>query len=117
MAVTLLSGMWPVAALARRRLSATLDAAGRSGDRSAGALVRSTLVVVELAVTLVLVVLSGLTMRSFYVLTHPDLGMRTSGVLVSEAIGLPSTRYRAASRATRLREFVSRTRARAARRS
>jgi putative ABC transport system permease protein len=93
-AVTILSGMWPVAALAQRRLSGALEAAGRSGDRSAGALLRSTLVVVELAVTLVLVVLSGLTVRSFYVLTHPDLGVRTQGVLVSEAIGLPSTRYR-----------------------
>ncbi|HEY1883521.1 MAG TPA: ADOP family duplicated permease [Candidatus Cybelea sp.] len=92
--VTVLSGMWPVAALAQKRLSGTLEAAGRSGDRSAGALLRSALVVVELAVTLVLVVLSGLTVRSFYVLTHPDLGVRTQGVLVSEAIGLPSTRYR-----------------------
>ena len=92
-AVTILSGMWPVAALAQRRLAGALEAAGRSGDRSAGAFLRSTLVVVELAVTLVLVVLSGLTVRSFYVLTHPDLGVRTRGVLVSEAIGLPSTRY------------------------
>ncbi|HEX4014501.1 MAG TPA: ABC transporter permease [Candidatus Cybelea sp.] len=92
--VTILSGMWPVAALAQRRLSSALEAGGRSGDRSAGALLRSALVVVELAATLVLVVLSGLTVRSFYVLTHPDLGVRTQGVLVSEAIGLPSTRYR-----------------------
>ena len=92
-AVTLLSGMWPVIALRRERLAGTVDAAGRSGDRSAGALVRSTLVVIELAVTLVLVVLSGLTVRSFYTLTHPNLGIRTTGVLVSEAIGLPSTRY------------------------
>ena len=92
--VTVLSGMWPVATLAHKRLSATLDAAGRSGDRSAGALLRSSLVVVELAVALVLVVLSGLTVRSFYVLTHPDLGIRTDGVLASEGIGLPSTRYR-----------------------
>lgn len=92
-AVTVLSGMWPVATLAQKRLTAALDAAGRSGDRSTGAFLRSTLIVVELAVTLVLVVLSGLTVRSFYVLTHPDLGIRTAGVLVSEAIGLPSTRY------------------------
>ncbi|HEV3089912.1 MAG TPA: ADOP family duplicated permease [Candidatus Cybelea sp.] len=92
-AVTILSGMWPVAALAQKRLAGTLEAAGRSGDRSAGALLRSTLVVVELAVTLVLVVLSGLTVRSFYVLTHPDLGVRTQGVLASDAIGLPGTRY------------------------
>jgi putative ABC transport system permease protein len=93
-AVTVLSGMWPVAALAHRRLAAALDSAGRSGDRSSGAFLRSALVVAELAVTLVLVVLSGLTVRSFYVLTHPDLGIRTDGVLVSEAVGLPSTRYR-----------------------
>jgi putative ABC transport system permease protein len=91
--VTLLSGMWPVVALRRDRLAGTVDAAGRGGDRSAGALVRSTLVVIELAVTLVLVVLSGLTVRSFYTLTHPNLGIRTTGVLVSDAIGLPSTRY------------------------
>lgn len=92
--VTVLSGMWPVAAVAHKRLSSTLEAGGRSGDRSAGALLRSTLVIVELAVTLVLVVLSGLTVRSFYVLTHPNLGVRTAGVLVSDSIGLPATRYR-----------------------
>ena len=91
--VTLLSGMWPVVALRRERLAGTVDAAGRGGDRSAGALARSTLVVIELAVTLVLVVLSGLTVRSFYTLTHPNLGIRTTGVLVSQTIGLPSTRY------------------------
>jgi putative ABC transport system permease protein len=92
-AVTLLSGMWPIAVLRRERLAGTANAPGRSGDRSAGALARATLVVIELAVTLVLVVLSGLTLRSFYTLTHPDLGIRTSGVLVSQTIGLPSTRY------------------------
>jgi putative ABC transport system permease protein len=94
-AVTVLAGMWPVAVLAHSRLSGTLGAAGRSGDRSAGGVLRATLVVVELAATLVLVVLSGLTVRSFYVLTHPALGIRTAGVLVSEGVGLPSTRYQA----------------------
>jgi putative ABC transport system permease protein len=91
--VTLLSGVWPVVALRRERLAGTIDAGGRGADRSAGAVVRSTLVVIEVAVTLVLVVLSGLTVRSFYTLTHPNLGIRTSGVLVSQAIGLPSPRY------------------------
>ncbi len=91
--VTLLAGMWPVTTLRHARLAGRFESAGRSGDRSAGALVRSALVVVELAVTLVLVVLSGLTVRSFYALTHPDLGVRTDGVLVSQTMGLPSTRY------------------------
>ena len=78
---------------ARRRRSRSFRECGRSRRsrngacrcaRSGGAqrrslggtFLRSTLVVVELAVTLVLVVLSGLTVRSFYVLTHPDLGVR-----------------------------------------
>lgn len=91
--VTMLAGMWPVAMLRRERLTETLNAAGRSGDRSAGASLRASLVAFEIAMALALVVLSGLMLRSFYALTHVDLGIRTRGVLVSDLIALPGSRY------------------------
>ncbi len=91
--VTMLAGMWPVAMLRRERLTEALNAAGRSGDRSAGSSLRASLVAFEIAMALALVVLSGLMLRSFYALTHVDLGIRTRGVLVSDVIALPGSRY------------------------
>lgn len=93
LAVTMLAGMWPVAMLRRVRLAETLNAAGRSGDRSAGSSLRASLVAFEIAMALALVVLSGLMLRSFYAFTHVDLGIRTRGVLVSDVIALPGSRY------------------------
>jgi putative ABC transport system permease protein len=90
---TMFSGMWQLPMLERERLAVALNSAGRSGDLSSGGRIRSTLVIFEVAVALALVVLSGLMLRSFYALTHVDLGIRPAGIVVTDLIGLPSSRY------------------------
>lgn len=93
LAVTIVAGLWPVLALRRSNVAASLKNAGRGGDGTAGKRVRSALAIAEIAIALVLVVASGLLVRSFYQLSHADLGVRTDGVIVTDDAFLPQTRY------------------------
>lgn len=93
--VTLLSGalfgLLPAFQAARPNLMGAL----RSGSREiggAGGVLRSGLVVAELAFAVVLLVGAGLLLRSFLQMQRVDLGYRSNGVtLVS--IGFPRARY------------------------
>ncbi|HEX9885071.1 MAG TPA: ABC transporter permease [Longimicrobiales bacterium] len=60
---------------------------GREGIRTV-----STLVMLEVALALVLVVGAGLMVRSFWLMRGVDPGFRTEGVLAVQ-FGIPSTRY------------------------
>jgi len=69
----------------------------RGGDRAAtidrhSGRLRQTLVVAQVAMATVLLVGSGLVLRSFQKLRHVDLGFRPDGV-VTFRIALPSSRY------------------------
>lgn len=92
-AVTFVAGLWPALALRRTNVAAALKSAGRGGDASAGKRVRSALAIAEIAIALVLVVASGLVVRSFFELSHANLGVRTNGVLVTNDAFLPQSRY------------------------
>ncbi len=92
-AATLLAGFWPMCSLARPNLSVALKGAGRTSDSAASNTARSTLVVVEVSLALALVALSGLMLRSYYLMTRSDIGVRQNGLWVSSQMTLPSFRY------------------------
>jgi putative ABC transport system permease protein len=69
--------------------------------------VLSTLVVVEVALSLVLLAGAGLLMRSFVTLQSVDPGFRAEGVLTAQ-VELPATRYDLPQAGTFFRESLSR---------
>jgi putative ABC transport system permease protein len=86
-------GLLPALQVRRLNLQATL--AGTSARTSAGpgrTRLRSSLVVAELALAVVLVCGAALLMRSFWTLQHVDPGFETAGVLKAE-YQLPGSRY------------------------
>ncbi len=87
-------GLLPVAAARRTDLQATLnaeDARGAAGGRE-GNVMRSALVVAEVALAVVLVTGASLLIKSFWQLRQVDPGFNPSGVLKAE-FQLPSSRY------------------------
>ena len=93
-----LFGLFPVFGYACRDLSGTLKGGGRTstGDRKQHR-ARSTLVVVQVALALVLLVGAGLMARSFVAMRRVDLGFATPGRLVFH-VWLPSAEYPDAAR-------------------
>ncbi len=71
-----------------------LDSALRAGGRgvSGSGTRRNTLVVAQVAMTLVLLVVAGLLMQSLYRLRYADVGFRPDGVITLRT-ALPSDRY------------------------
>jgi putative ABC transport system permease protein len=90
---TLAAGLIPALTLSRLELDAALKAAGRGGDRSRGARARAAFVVAEIAITLALVVASGLVVRSFIALTNTPLGFDPAGVSTVNVASLPERTY------------------------
>ena len=90
MLTTLLFGLVPALQTARRDMVEPLKDAGKgvSGGFRRGRL-RSALVVVEVALSLVLLVGAGLLMRSFVALQTVDLGLDPDNILVAR-LPLPS---------------------------
>jgi len=86
---TLVAGIAPALSLSRRGVAEALRSAGRGGDGSRGARARGILVVAEVALTLALVVSSGLVLRSFLTLTTQPLGFDPEGVTIAN-VQVPS---------------------------
>jgi predicted permease len=81
---SLLFGVGPARRAARADVSSGLrQQAARSTVRGIAPRVRSTLVIAEVALSLVLLVASGLLLRSFVHLSRVDLGFTTERVLVT----------------------------------
>ena len=89
-----LFGTLPAWSASRRDAAATLhEAGGRSGTGGRRTqMVRSALVVGEVALAVMLVSTAGLLVRSFEALQRQDPGFRPSG-LITARIGLPAARY------------------------
>ncbi len=89
----LLCGLLPGFSAARASVNDALKEGGRSGTAggSQGRL-RSMLVIAEVAVALVLLVASGLLLRSFEKMRAVDLGFRTDHILTA-AYSLPGQQY------------------------
>jgi predicted permease len=89
----LVCGMAPAFAALRTSVNETLKEGGRTGTPGSGhARLRSTLVVGEIAIALVLLVASGLLLRSFEKMRSVDLGFRPDHALVA-AYSLPRQQY------------------------
>ena len=89
----LLCGLAPALAAARTGMNETLKDGGYTGSAGgAHARLRSALVVAEIAVALVLLIASGLLLRSFEKLRDVDLGFRTDHLLTAN-YNLPQEQY------------------------
>ncbi|HKQ91190.1 MAG TPA: ABC transporter permease [Blastocatellia bacterium] len=107
----LIFGLAPALQTTQLKLSETLNEGGRSGSGGRSArLIRGVLVVVEVALTLVLLVGAGLLIRSFWRLQQVDPGFKTDNVLTLR-LSLPRSRYtdgaQAASFFDRLQERLA----------
>jgi len=104
-------GLVPALQISKTDLHETLKEGGRSGSGGARAWVRNTLVVVEMALALVVLVSAGLLMRSFWRLQQVNPGFAPQNVL-SMSLGLPLTKYREpAQRDNFYKELLQRIRA------
>ena len=84
LASTVLFGLVPALQASRVGLSDALKQGGsKSTVSTASARLRSTLVVIEVALSVILLVTAGLLLRSFQSLQHVDLGFTTNRVLVA----------------------------------
>jgi putative ABC transport system permease protein len=89
----LLCGLAPAFAASRTGVNDALKEGGRTGSAGSGhALLRSSLVVIELAVALVLLTCAGLLLRSFEKLRSVDLGFHIDHMLTA-SYGLPNQQY------------------------
>ena len=91
-ATGLLFGLAPAWHAARADLASTLKEGGRSVNSLTGRRVRNTLLVGEVALSIVLLVGATLLLRSFANLTSVDPGFRPEKVLTFR-VGLPQTSY------------------------
>ncbi|MGC1780928.1 MAG: ABC transporter permease [Acidobacteriaceae bacterium] len=89
----LLCGLAPAFAAIRTNMNEALKEGGRTGSVGGGhARLRSVLVVSEIAVALVLLIASGLLLRSFQKMRDVDLGFQPDHVLIA-MYGLPQKQY------------------------
>jgi putative ABC transport system permease protein len=84
MLITLLCGLAPALHAVNAHLQTSLAGSGKGVNANFGhATLRSSLVIVEVALSLVLLIGAGLMMRSFLAITHVDLGFNTKNVFVA----------------------------------
>jgi predicted permease len=89
----LVCGLAPAFAALHTNVNGTLKEGGRSGTAGGGhARLRSTLVVTEIAIALVLLTASGLLLRSFEKMRSVDLGFRPEHVTTA-GYSLPQKQY------------------------
>jgi putative ABC transport system permease protein len=88
----LIFGIAPALTSAGAKLTETLKDGGRSGSAARGARVRSTFVVVEMALALILLVGAGLLLRSFVTLLRVDPGFDPSRTMTVK-VSIPQSKY------------------------
>jgi len=86
-------GLVPALQISKADLHETLKEGGRTGSSGARAWVRNTLVVLEMALALVVLVSAGLLIRSFWRLQQVNPGFAPRNVLAMSLL-LPATKYR-----------------------
>ena len=88
----LLFGVAPALSASRSQVTAALRGSSRTGGLNSGGALRTTVVVVEVALSFVLLVGSGLMFRSFLALLKTDLGYEPAKLLTFEILGGPNGR-------------------------
>ena len=113
---TLLCGITPALRVTRFDLLAGPGKSGSSAFRHGG--YRAALVIAEVALSVILLAGTGLMMRSFFLLTHIDLGFNPQNVLVTAFLPPPSRarvpanqRFASPEGQTLLRDVVQRLKA------
>jgi predicted permease len=92
-AAALLAGLLPALTTTRRKTTSSLHASSRSGAGSrTHATLRKTLLTVEIATTVVLLIGAGLLLKSFWRLRTTDLGCTTQKILTM-GYSLPAKQY------------------------
>jgi putative ABC transport system permease protein len=102
LATALLFGVVPALATVRKNPGEDLKEGGRGSTSGGGARLRSGLVVLQVALSVILLIGSGLLIRSFARLSGVDPGFETDNLLTA-TVSLPSTTY--PDRETRVRFF------------
>jgi predicted permease len=95
MLTALIFGLVPALTAARKDLNQPLRDSGKSTSGARHGKLRDTLVVMEVALSLTLLVAAGLLMRSFVALRQVHLGLQPDHLLVAR-IPLPIDRYKTA---------------------
>jgi putative ABC transport system permease protein len=85
-------GLVPALQASKPDLADALRAGRSTGAGAHGGRTRNLLVVVEVALSVVLLVSAGLTVRTFFVLQNMDAGIKADRVLIV-GVPLPQTRY------------------------
>jgi putative ABC transport system permease protein len=94
--VTLLFGLAPALVSVRKDLRSNLQTTGVNISASrGGGRIRAGLVIVQVALSMLLLVFASLMMRSFFAITHSDSGIRTEGLWGGE-IHFPAHQYETA---------------------
>jgi putative ABC transport system permease protein len=88
----LLFGLAPAVQISKTDLNESLKEGGRSGSGGTHHYVRNTLVVAEVAVSILLLVCAGLLVKSFLKLKDSDIGFNPENVLTA-SVSLPERRY------------------------
>ena len=88
----ILFGVVPALRMSRPDIADTLKAGRSTGFESDGGRSRHVLVIVEVALSVVLLVSAGLTIRTFFVLNRVDPGIRADRVLLV-GVPLPPAKY------------------------
>jgi putative ABC transport system permease protein len=88
----ILFGLVPALQTSRPDLTDALKASRSTGAGTQGRRTRDLLVVIEVALSVVLLVSAGLTVRTFLVLQHTDTGIRAEHVLLV-GVPLPPRKY------------------------
>jgi hypothetical protein len=102
----LLFGLVPAITASRSDVNEILKAGGRGNSGFRRGRLRNLLIVSEVALSLLLLMSSGLLMRSFVRQRQADIGIRSEGVLTTQ-INLPAQQYNStASQARFVRELL-----------
>ena len=88
----ILFGLVPALRMSRPDIADALKAGRSTGFESDGGRSRHVLVIAEVALSVVLLVSAGLTIRTFFVLNHVDPGIRPDRVLLV-GVPLPPAKY------------------------
>ena len=91
---TLICGLAPALHAARGNLQLSMTGSGKgTGGGFRHGRLRSGLVIAEVALSIVLLTAAGLLMRSFFTLTHADLGFNPEHLLYAEVVPAVDDRY------------------------